>query len=187
MTIIHTSLPEVRLIEPNVFQDSRGFFLEAWNPKVCVALGLEIGSFVQSNHSRSVSGVLRGLHFQIKRPQGKLIHVVRGQIYDVAVDIRVNSPTYRQWVGRGLSDENHLAMWVPPGFAHGFCVLSEVADVVYHCTEPYIAELDSGIIWCDTDLAIEWPIKDVNLSAKDQRLPTLENAFASGSLPDFRV
>jgi dTDP-4-dehydrorhamnose 3,5-epimerase len=169
MTIIATELPEVLLVEPKVFGDQRGFFYESFNQKVWEeATGLK-PRFVQDNHSRSTKGVLRGLHYQIRQPQGKLVRVVVGEVFDVAVDIRRNSPTFKQWVGIRLSAENKRQLWVPEGFAHGFLVLSEVAEFLYKTTDYYAPEHERGIIWNDPELAIEWPLLEApTVAAKDR-------------------
>lgn len=169
MKITPTSIPDVLLIEHKVFSDDRGFFFESFNQKLfCEATGMDV-SFVQDNHSRSNQNVLRGLHYQVKQPQGKLVRVVRGSVFDVAVDIRKKSATFGQWVGIELSDDRHQQLWVPPGFAHGFVVLSESADFLYKTTDYYAPQHERCIAWNDPDLAIEWPagLQPV-LSAKDQ-------------------
>lgn len=168
MKIIETAIPEVLLIEPDVFGDHRGFFLETWNRERYLAAGFPDVGFVQDNHSRSCKGVLRGLHFQLDHPQGKLVQVATGAVFDVAVDIRVGSPTFGQWVGYELTEENHRQLWIPPGFAHGFCVLSEAVDFIYKCTELYHPEDEMGIAWNDPKIGIEWPLEAPTLSAKDQ-------------------
>ncbi|AOW12663.1 dTDP-4-dehydrorhamnose 3,5-epimerase [Hydrogenophaga crassostreae] len=162
------SIPEVILFEPKVFGDERGFFFESFNHKAFVeAVGHEV-SFVQDNHSKSGKGVLRGLHYQIQQPQGKLVRVVQGEVFDVAADIRRSSPTFGQWVGVVLNETNKHQLWVPPGFAHGFVVLSETAEFLYKTTDYYAPEHERSIAWNDKDLAIEWPITaQPNLSAKD--------------------
>lgn len=177
MKIIPTELPEVLIVEPKVFGDQRGFFYESFNQKAWEeATGLN-PRFVQDNHSRSTKGVLRGLHYQIKQPQGKLVRVVVGEVFDVAVDVRRNSPTFKQWVGVHLSAENKRQLWIPEGFAHGFLVLSEVAEFVYKATDYYAPEHERGIVWDDPELAIEWPLtEDPNISAKDQDAPLLKEA-----------
>jgi dTDP-4-dehydrorhamnose 3,5-epimerase len=165
-----TSIPGVVALEPRVFGDARGFFLESYNEKVFrEAIGLDL-PFVQDNHSRSTRGVLRGLHYQLRQPQGKLVRVVRGAVFDVAVDVRRSSPTFGRWVGAELSEENQRQLWVPPGFAHGFLVLSETADFLYKTTDYYAPEHERCIAWDDPTLAIAWPA-DVTprLSAKDQQ------------------
>lgn len=168
MKVIATSIPDVLIIEPKVFGDSRGFFFESFNQRAFeVATGLK-PDFVQDNHSRSVRGVLRGLHYQLRQPQGKLVRVVRGSAFDVAVDIRKSSPTFGKWVGVELSEENHRQLWVPPGFAHGFLVTSESADFLYKATDYYAPEHERCIAWNDPGIAIEWPLDGApSLSAKD--------------------
>lgn len=166
-----TALPDVYLLEPRVFQDQRGFFTESFNQaSFCRELKLDV-AFVQDNHSRSTQSVLRGLHYQIKQPQGKLVRVVAGAIFDVAVDIRRQSPTFGQWVGYTLSAQNFCQLWVPPGFAHGFLVLSDAAEVLYKATDYYAPEHERCIIWNDPDLGIDWPVTEQSpiLSEKDQK------------------
>jgi dTDP-4-dehydrorhamnose 3,5-epimerase len=165
-------LADVQLLEPQVFRDVRGFFFESFNAGRFADLGLPV-EFTQDNHSQSVRGVLRGLHYQLRQPQGKLVRAVRGAIYDVAVDIRRGSPTFRQWVGVTLSDQNQHMLWIPPGFAHGFYALSDVADVTYKCTALYAPDDDHGLLWSDPDLAISWPASDPLLSEKDRNYPRL--------------
>jgi dTDP-4-dehydrorhamnose 3,5-epimerase len=162
-------IPEVVLFEPKVFGDERGFFFESFNHKAFVdAIGYDV-QFVQDNHSKSSKGVLRGLHYQIQQAQGKLVRVVQGEVFDVAVDIRRSSPTFGQWVGVVLSETNKQQLWVPSGFAHGFVVLSETAEFLYKTTDYYAPAFERSIAWNDTDLAIAWPISEPpNLSAKDQ-------------------
>jgi len=174
MKIIETIIPGLLIIKPRVFGDNRGFFLETFQKKRYKEAGLS-QSFVQDNHSRSIKGVLRGLHFQIRYPQGKLVYVSRGKIFDVAVDIRKGSSTFGKWYGIVLSEENHLQFWIPPGFAHGFCVISETADFTYKCTEYYHPADESGIIWNDPDLRIEWPIADPLVSEKDSKNPSFKS------------
>ena len=157
MNIIPTALPDVLMIEPKVFGDARGFFLESWNQEKFAAAGLNL-NFVQDNHSRSGQGILRGLHYQLNRPQGKLVRVTQGEVFDVAVDMRKSSPTFGQSVGVSLSSDNHRMLWVPPGFAHGFIVISESADFLYKCTDFYLPEHERCVLWNDTDLAIDWPL-----------------------------
>ena len=167
MNVIKTKLDGCVIIEPKVFGDERGFFLETFQAE---RYGREAGiklPFVQDNHSRSSKSVLRGLHFQRTKPQGKLVRVVRGQVYDVAVDIRTGSPTYGQWEGLILSEENKAQLWVPSGFAHGFVVLSDTADFEYKCTDYYDPSDEGGILWNDPDLDIPWPIDNPILSNKD--------------------
>lgn len=179
MNVISTSISEVLVIEPKVFGDSRGFFFESFNHQnFSQATGLDV-KFVQDNHSRSVKGVLRGLHYQIRQPQGKLVRVVRGQVFDVAVDIRRSSPTFGQWVGVELTEDNYRQLWVPPGFAHGFYVLSDTADFLYKTTDYYFPDLERSLLWNDPAIAVSWPIEaDVSpiISAKDKIAPKLTNA-----------
>ncbi|MHB1202761.1 MAG: dTDP-4-dehydrorhamnose 3,5-epimerase [Acidithiobacillus sp.] len=167
MNFTPLAIPEVILIEPRVFGDARGFFLESWNRRSFAEHGLNL-DFVQDNHSRSGHGVLRGLHYQIQQPQGKLVRVVNGEVFDVAVDLRRSSPTFGQWVGATLSAENHRLLWVPPGFAHGFCVLSEHADFLYKATDYYAAAHERTVLWNDPDIAIRWPLQgEPMLAPKD--------------------
>jgi dTDP-4-dehydrorhamnose 3,5-epimerase len=175
-TFKRLGIPAVILIEPKVFEDGRGFFMETYRMPDFAAAGIVV-NFVQENHSRSGKGVLRGLHYQNPPfAQGKLVRVVKGEIFDVAVDIRKSSPTWGKWVKVILSEENKNILYVPSGFAHGFCVLSEIAEVVYKTTSVYSAESEAGIIWNDQDLNIEWPVKQPILSEKDSKLPALKNA-----------
>ncbi|MCQ6254061.1 dTDP-4-dehydrorhamnose 3,5-epimerase [Methanocaldococcus sp.] len=169
-------IPEVILIEPIVFEDERGFFMETYKYSEFSKFGIK-EIFVQDNHSKSKKGVLRGLHYQ-KNPnaQGKLVRCIRGEIFDVAVDIRKGSPTFGKWVGVILSEENKKMLYIPKGFAHGFCVLSEEAEVIYKCTAEYSPEDDRGIIWNDKDIGIDWPIKNPILSEKDKKHPPLREA-----------
>jgi len=167
MNTVATELPGVLIIEPRVFTDARGFFLESYHAQRYAEAGLpEV--FVQDNHSRSVKGTLRGLHYQLRRPQGKLLRATRGAIFDVAVDIRRGSPTFGRWVGVELSEDNKRQLFVPAGFAHGFCVTSEVAEVEYKCTDFYIPEDERGIIWSDPSIGIRWPVREPILSTKDR-------------------
>lgn len=169
MKIIDTSIPEIKIIEPKVFGDERGFFLETFQAKKYQAVIGENLSFVQDNHSRSSKGVLRGLHFQKTKPQGKLVRVVTGEVFDVAVDIRKGSPTFGKWEGVLLSGDNKRQFWVPPGFAHGFVVLSDTADFEYKCTDFYDPNDEGAIKWDDPDIAIDWPFDfEPSLSAKDE-------------------
>lgn len=169
-------IPEVVLIEPKVLEDDRGFFMETYKMPDFVAAGIE-ANFVQDNHSCSGKGVLRGLHYQNPPfAQGKLVRVVKGEIFDVAVDIRNGSPTWGKWVSVILSEQNKNILYVPETFAHGFCVLSEVAEVVYKTTNVYSAECEAGVIWNDKDLNIEWPVREPILSGKDEEWPALKNA-----------
>jgi dTDP-4-dehydrorhamnose 3,5-epimerase len=169
MKVIPTAIPDVLIIEPKVFGDTRGFFYESFNQAVfCQTIGFNT-SFVQDNHSRSAQGVLRGLHYQIQQPQGKLVRVVRGAVFDVVVDIRRSSPTFGQWEGVELSEENHRQLWIPAGFAHGFLVLSDSAEFLYKTTDYYAPEFERCIVWNDTTLSIQWPLQnEPQLSAKDQ-------------------
>ena len=174
MNVIRTAIPEVVLIEPKVFGDARGFFFESFNQKAFNDATGTNHQFVQDNHSRSAKGVLRGLHYQIQQPQGKLVRVVRGAVFDVAVDIRKSSPTFGQWVAEELSEDNHRQLWVPPGFAHGFVVLSEMAEFLYKTTDYYAPAFERCIAWDDPTLAIDWKLsgRQPLLSAKDaQGLP----------------
>ncbi len=174
MNVIETALPGVLIIEPKAFGDHRGFFLETFQVERYREAGITL-PFVQDNHSRSQRGVLRGLHFQKTRPQGKLVSVSRGAVYDVAVDIDPASATYGKFVGVELNDDNHRQMWVPPGYAHGFCVLSEVADFQYKCTDFYFPADEGGLAWNDPDVGIPWPIEAPQLSAKDANNPRLRD------------
>lgn len=184
MNVIETNLPGVVVIEPKVFGDSRGFFLETFQEERYREAGIT-ERFVQFNHSRSRRGVLRGLHYQLEQTQGKLVMVMRGEVFDVAVDVRSGSPTFGQWYGCVLSDENHRQLYVPPGYAHGFAVLSEEADFFYQCTDYYHPPSEQGIAWDDPDLGIAWPLEDVLLSAKDQANPRLKDQDPA-ELPPFR-
>ena len=168
-TVTKTAIPDVLILEPKVFGDSRGFFFESFNAQdFAQATGLKM-EFVQDNHSRSAKGVLRGLHYQLQQAQGKLVRVVRGAVFDVAVDIRKSSPTFGQWVGCELTEDNHRQMWVPPGFAHGFVVLSESADFLYKTTDYYAPAYERCIAWNDPAIGISWPAGlTPQLSAKDQ-------------------
>ena len=174
MKVIETALPGVLIIEPKVFGDARGFFIETFQTERYREIGIT-QPFVQDNHSRSQRGVLRGLHFQKTRPQGKLVRVSRGAVYDVAVDINPKSPTFGRYVGVELSDDNHRQLWIPAGYAHGFCVISAVADFEYKCTDFYFPEDEGGLIWNDPDVAIPWPIAEPSLSGKDTLLPKLRD------------
>ncbi|NJP10976.1 MAG: dTDP-4-dehydrorhamnose 3,5-epimerase [Leptolyngbyaceae cyanobacterium RU_5_1] len=169
MNILPTEIPDVLIIEPRVFQDDRGFFLESYNGKAFVEKAGITEQFVQDNHSRSCQNVLRGLHYQIEQVQGKLVRAIMGTVFDVAVDIRKQSPTFGQWVSCLLSAENKRMLWVPAGFAHGFMVVSEVAEVLYKTTDYYAPQHERCILWNDPDLAIDWPITDEPiLSPKDK-------------------
>ena len=173
MNVIKTKLKDCVIIEPKVFGDMRGFFLETFQADRYKDLAGITLPFVQDNHSRSSKGVLRGLHFQKTKPQGKLVRVVRGEVYDVAVDIRQDSPTYGRWETVILSEDNKTQFWVPPGFAHGFVVLSEVADFEYKCTDYYDHSDEGSLLWNDPDLNIPWPIDNPKLSEKDANAPKL--------------
>lgn len=179
MKVLPTALPEVLRIEPQVHTDERGFFCESFNRRAFQqATGLDL-DFVQDNHSRSVRGVLRGLHHQLPpRAQGKLVRVVRGTVFDVAVDIRRTSPTFGRWVGEELSEDNHRQLWIPPGFAHGFLVLSDVADVLYKTTDYHAPDLERSIAWNDPTLDIRWPATGLppRLSARDAEAPRIYNS-----------
>lgn len=178
MNFIPTSIPEVILIEPRVFGDHRGFFMETWQRQTFAENGIDY-DFVQDNHSKSSQGILRGLHYQIKQPQGKLVRVVQGAVFDVAVDMRKSSPTFGQWVGYELSAENKRMFWVPPGFAHGFYVISDSAEFVYKCTDYYAPEHERSVLWNDSDLAIDWHLVDGKqpvLSGKDADAPGFKQA-----------
>ena len=183
MKVIQTSLPGAVVIEPQVFGDARGFFYESYNQAKYAAAGIT-ATFVQSNVSRSSKGVLRGLHYQWPHPQGKLVSVLEGEVYDVAVDIRRGSPSFGQWAGVMLSAENHRHFWIPEGFAHGFCVLSEHATFSYQCTALYDAKADASVRWNDAALGIDWPISAPQLSDKDLKAPLLADVPAE-RLPQF--
>lgn len=181
LNVTETSLPGVLVIEPKVLADERGFFMETYHSARFRAFGIG-AEFVQDNHSRSVRGVLRGLHYQEPNPQGKLVRCTRGSLFDVAVDIRIGSPHFGKWFGVELSEENKKMLWVPAGFAHGFCATSDVADLVYKCTSLYDAASDRSILWSDPEIAIEWPISNPKLSPKDAAAPRLKDATL---LPHF--
>ena len=177
MKIIPTSIPEVLIIEPNIASDNRGFFFESFNEKkFSQSTGLNV-RFVQDNHSQSTKGVLRGLHYQIQQPQGKLVRVVRGAVFDVVVDIRRSSPTFGQWAGAELTEENCRQLWAPIGFAHGFLVLSNRADFLYKTTDYYAPQFERSILWNDPNIGIQWPLnKEPQLSIKDKASLLLEQA-----------
>lgn len=178
-----TLIPDVFVIEPKVFGDARGFFFESFNEEAfCQALGFSV-QFKQDNHSRSLKGVLRGLHYQVEQPQGKLVRVVRGAVFDVAVDIRPRSATFGKWVGAELSEDNHRQLWVPPGLAHGFLVLSETADFLYKTTDYYAPAHERSIAWDDPAIGIEWPLFGASpvLSAKDAAAPSLADSIAGAA------
>lgn len=169
MHVINTNIKDVKIIEPAVFGDERGFFMETWHKQKFLDMGID-ADFVQDNHSKSTQGILRGLHYQLQQTQGKLVRVIAGEVFDVAVDIRRQSPTFGQWVATTLSADNKKMMWVPPGFAHGFYVTSDTAEFVYKCTDYYAPEYERSIAWDDSDLAIDWPLvsgQSPQLSAKD--------------------
>lgn len=172
MKVTPTALPGVILIEPDVHRDERGFFVETFHFQRYGAAGVTM-KFVQDNHARSRRGVLRGLHLQPARPQGKLVRVSRGEVFDVTADVDPKSPTFGHWAGVTLSDTNQHQLWIPPGYAHGYLVLSDVADLEYKCTDYYHPQSEAGVVWNDPDLKIDWPLKDPTLSAKDRALPTL--------------
>lgn len=172
MDIISTPIDGVLLLKPKVFRDNRGFFVETWQKKRYEEAGIRL-PFVQDNHSSSVRNVLRGIHFQIAHPQGKLISISLGRVYDVAVDLRPGSPTFGQWYGAELTAENQHQLWLAPGMGHGFCVLSDTAHFHYKCTDYYTPGDEGTIAWNDPDLAIAWPVPDPVLSAKDAAAPTL--------------
>ncbi|HEX6773611.1 MAG TPA: dTDP-4-dehydrorhamnose 3,5-epimerase [Acidobacteriaceae bacterium] len=176
MKIHDTELNEVKLLEPRVFADSRGFFFESYNQRTLGEFGIR-ESFVQDNHSRSERGVLRGLHYQLMQPQGKLVRVVRGEVFDVAVDLRRSSPTFGQWTGRMLSEDNKQMLWIPAGFGHGFLVVSPVAEVLYKATDFYAPQGERSILWNDAQIGIQWPDVGASiLSAKDAAGKTLQDA-----------
>lgn len=168
MNVIDTALPEVKILEPRVFGDDRGFFLESWNERTFASIGID-ETFVQDNHSRSARGVLRGMHYQVDKPQGKLVRVTAGAVYDVAVDLRRSSPTFGKWVGVELSAKNHRMLWVPAGFGHGFLTLEDGTDFMYKCTDLYAPALERCVAWDDPEVGIEWPLDGMTpaLSAKD--------------------
>ena len=180
MKSISTAIADVFILEPKVFGDTRGFFFESFNSRAFAeATGLDV-NFVQDNHSRSARGVLRGLHYQAQQPQGKLVRVVRGSVFDVAVDIRKTSPTFGKWVGVELSEDNHRQLWVPPGLAHGFLVISESADFLYKTTDYYAPEHERCLAWNDPAIGIDWPLEgEPQLSAKDQLGKLLADAELS--------
>jgi dTDP-4-dehydrorhamnose 3,5-epimerase len=182
MKVLATELPGVLILEPRVFQDDRGFLMETFHAKRYAEAGIDT-KFVQDNWSRSVKDTLRGLHFQEPHGQGKLMQVSHGAIFDVAVDIRKGSPTFGRWLGVELSEQNHRQLWVPVGFAHGFGVLSESADVHYKCTDLYAPDAERGLLWNDPDLGIAWPIKNPLLSRKDAVHPRLKDISV---LPSFK-
>jgi len=177
LNIISTAIPDVLLIEPRVFQDERGFFLESYQKKKFMEAGIDV-DFVQDNHSKSCRGTLRGLHYQIRQPQGKLVRIVVGEVFDVAVDIRKSSPTFGQWVGEYLSAENKRMLWLPAGFAHGFYVTSAEAEMLYKASDYYAPQWDRSILWNDPSIGIQWSVENnlIILSAKDKAGKLLSEA-----------
>ena len=178
MKFIATEIPTVIVVEPRVWGDHRGFFMETWNRRPFAEGGIDV-DFVQDNHSCSLQGTLRGLHYQVRCPQGKLVRVTAGEIFDVVVDLRRSSPSFGHWVGRHISAQNRLMLWVPPGFAHGFYVVTEVAECLYKCTDYYAPELERVLAWDDREIAIDWPLVDGRpplLSKRDARGARLRDA-----------
>jgi dTDP-4-dehydrorhamnose 3,5-epimerase len=175
VNVVQTPLAGLLVIEPKVFRDDRGHFVETFQAERYAKAGIT-QPFVQDNWSRSRKGTLRGMHFQNPRPQGKLVMVTRGAVYDVAVDIRRSSPTFGKWFGVELSEENCKQVWVPPGFAHGFAVLTDIADFQYKCTDVYVPEADAGVLWNDPDIGIVWPVTEPLLSKKDTQAPRLRDS-----------
>jgi dTDP-4-dehydrorhamnose 3,5-epimerase len=173
---IKTDIPGVMLLEPKVFKDSRGFFMETFHQNKYAEVGID-HAFIQDNYSHSTQGTLRGLHYQLKHPQGKLIYVITGEIFDVAVDIRQGSPTFGQCVGEYLSDQNKRQIFIPEGFAHGFCVTSETADVLYKTTDLYNPDDEYGVLWSDPDIEIDWPVEVPIVSDKDKQYSRLKDAL----------
>lgn len=186
MKLTKTKLPGVLLIEPKIFGDARGYFLETWNRDRYLAAGFPDVEFVQDNLSHSRRGILRGLHFQKQHPQGKLVQVIRGAVFDVVVGVRKDSPSFGQWYGVELTGENHRQLWIPPGFAHGFSVLSDEVDFNYKCTDFYRPADEGGIIWDDPSIGIEWPIANPVLSDKDMHYPRLDELGAE-DLPQVTI
>ncbi len=185
MKVTATAIPEVQLLEPRVFNDDRGFFMETFQAERYNDIGIA-GSFVQDNLSRSARGVLRGLHFQYPYEQGKLVHVLEGEVFDVAVDIRRGSPTFGRWVGAYLSSTNKKQLWVPPGFAHGFCVTSPTALLAYKCTALYNPDSEHSLRWDDPAIGIDWPLRQVSLSQKDLSGSYLTDLDLAHDLPDYK-
>ena len=183
MKVIETSLPGVLIVEPQVFKDPRGYFYESYNEAKYIKAGIR-ANFVQTNVSQSAKGVLRGLHYQWPNPQGKLVSVLEGEVYDVAVDIRRGSPTFGQWMSAMLTADNHRHLWIPEGFAHGFCVLSERATFTYQCTTLYDSATDAAICWNDAQIGVDWPISQPLISDKDAKAPLLANVPVD-RLPTF--
>ena len=186
MNIIETPIAGVKVIEPKSFGDARGFFLETFSAQRYRDAGID-AVFVQDNHSRSRKGVLRGLHYQLQHPQGKLVSVTRGEVLDIAVDIRVGSPTFGQWYGALLNDENHHQMYIPPGLAHGFVVLSDIVDFIYKCTDYYHPEDEKGLLWNDPAIGVDWQIDEQLLSEKDRHNKTLAELQAANDLPLYTL
>jgi dTDP-4-dehydrorhamnose 3,5-epimerase len=176
MKINPTSIPDVLVIEPDVYGDHRGFFMETWRKEWFQGVPGKV-EFVQDNQSKSIKGTLRGLHYQIKQPQGKYVRVLQGEIYDVVVDLREQSPSFGKWLGITLSSENKIGLWVPPGFAHGFYVTSETAEITYKCTDYYAADFERSLLWNDPEIGIDWPIHEggVILSEKDENAAPLSS------------
>lgn len=178
MEFVPTRLPEVVLVKPRVFSDDRGYFFESWHQRKFADAGI-VGDFVQDNHSHSSRHTLRGLHYQLQQPQGKLVRVTRGEVFDVAVDIRPGSPRYGEWVGVNLSEVNHYMLWVPPGFAHGYLALSDEIDLIYKCTDFYAPQHERAIRWDDPQIGVRWPLPPDAvplLSGKDAAAPRLQSA-----------
>jgi dTDP-4-dehydrorhamnose 3,5-epimerase len=182
---LDNSLPGVILFEPGKYEDNRGFFMELYKNKSYANSGLE-ANFVQDNYSHSRKNVIRGLHYQLNNPQGKLVFVLNGEIFDVCVDIRLNSPHFGKWIGLNLSSDNRRQLFIPEGFAHGFCVLSETADVIYKCTDYYAPEDEYGINWSDPNISIDWPISDPVISQKDRSYKYL-NEISREHLPEYHA
>lgn len=183
MDVISLEIPDVKLVKPRFFPDDRGFFMQTYHERQYREAGIDV-RFVQDNWSRSAKGVLRGLHYQLKNPQDKLVSILRGEVFDVAVDIRKGSPTFGKWIGAILSETNHHQLYIPKGFAHGFCVLSDQVDFVYKCSDFYTLGDEYGVRWDDPDIGISWPINDVVLAEKDRNAPFLKDVPAN-HLPDL--
>lgn len=184
LQVTETSIPGVLVVQPRVFRDPRGFFMETYRENVLAEAGIH-DQFVQDNHSHSSRGVLRGLHYQLRNPQAKLCRVARGEVFDVAVDVRLGSPTFGKWVGEVLSGENCKQLYIPRGFAHGFVVLSHTVDFLYKCSDYYVASDDRGVLWNDPDIGIDWPISSPLLSDKDQGYARLSQ-IAQDQLPRYQ-
>lgn len=183
LTFSNTELEGVIIVESDLFEDSRGFFKEIFHKEKYTRLGV---NFVQDNHSHSVKGVVRGLHYQLNQPQCKIVTAISGRIFDVAVDIRKGSPTFGKWTGAILSPENKKQMFIPEGYAHGFCVLSDTADVLYKCSDLYSSEDEYGLLWCDSNININWPISEPIVSIKDSEAPLL-NQIPEELLPEYKI